>query len=225
MDHRWDESIRRENAARAERERYGAERVADDADVRRRDMRAAPRQRAQMSPWEIGAAHWDQRDLYTRNKETDDRGYGRGPAMHPEEGSYAYHRDLHEPEVPSVRGRELYAREAYPIVMYEPNAAHVPSYAGERGPKNWKRSDARIHDDVCQALTDHPAVDASDIEVVVKEGEVTLSGTVSDRQSKRLAEDVADQCAGVVDVHNKLTVRPADDGTAPGGFVVPVTAM
>ena len=76
-----------------------------------------------------------------------------------------------------------------------------------KGPKNWMRSDERIREDVCEALTYHPNVDATDIEVAVKDGEVTLTGTVSDRGTKRLAEDVADDVRGVKDVHNQIRVQ------------------
>jgi osmotically-inducible protein OsmY len=44
----------------------------------------------------------------------------------------------------------------------------------------------------------------------VDDGEVMLSGTVSDQAARRLAEDLAAECAGVRDVHNRLRV---DDGT------------
>ena len=75
-----------------------------------------------------------------------------------------------------------------------------------RGPKNWMRSDTRIHDDVCELLARHEGVDASNVDVVVKDGEVTLTGTVADRFTKRLAEQTLDDVLGVKDVHNRLTV-------------------
>ena len=53
-------------------------------------------------------------------------------------------------------------------------------------------------------MTDHAYLDASDIEVSVKEGEVTLSGKVFDRTDKRLAEDVAESVTGVKNVQNNL---------------------
>ena len=85
------------------------------------------------------------------------------------------------------------------------------SYRG-RGPKNYRRSDARIHEEVNERLTDHPGIDASDIEVSVENGEVSLNGSVDGRRSKRLAEDIAESCTGVVDVHNRLRIddRAAD---------------
>jgi osmotically-inducible protein OsmY len=73
-----------------------------------------------------------------------------------------------------------------------------------RGPKNWRRDDSRIHDEVCERLTAHSEIDATDIEVTVRDGEVTLEGTVYDRHEKYLAEDVVDDVLGVRDVHNRL---------------------
>lgn len=79
-------------------------------------------------------------------------------------------------------------------------------FAG-RGPKGWSRKDDRIMEDVCQILTDHPDIDASDMEVKVEGGEVTLSGTVDSRMIKRMAEDIVDHVSGVRDVHNQLRVK------------------
>ncbi|HUR81900.1 MAG TPA: BON domain-containing protein [Thermoanaerobaculia bacterium] len=81
----------------------------------------------------------------------------------------------------------------------------IPSYRG-RGPKNWRRSDERIHENVNERLTDHDDVDATDIEVTVENAEVTLTGIVTSRREKRIAEDVAWSCGGVNDVHNRLTI-------------------
>lgn len=76
-----------------------------------------------------------------------------------------------------------------------------------RGPRGYTRSDERIREDVCDVLTDHPMVDASDVEVAVKSGEVTLSGSVSSRAEKRLAEDIIENLSGVRDVNNQLRVH------------------
>jgi BON domain len=88
--------------------------------------------------------------------------------------------------------------------------AESPGWAGERGrfagrgPKNYKRSDERILEEVNERLTENPYLDATDIEVRISEGEVTLSGAVDDRRAKRLAEDIAESVFGVKDVHNEL---------------------
>jgi len=76
-----------------------------------------------------------------------------------------------------------------------------------RGPKGYRRSDQRIHEDVCERLTEDRFIDASNVEVVVKEGEVTLSGTVSSRGLKRRAEDLAEMASGVAHVQNNLRVE------------------
>lgn len=89
--------------------------------------------------------------------------------------------------------------------------AHVESYTWDvegphagRGPKGYRRSDERITEEICERLTDHGGVDASEIEVRVENGEVTLEGTVESRRAKRLAEAVADTIRVVEDIHNRL---------------------
>lgn len=80
-----------------------------------------------------------------------------------------------------------------------------PSYRG-RGPKNYRRSDDRIREDVCERLMDDDHVDASDMEVSVQDSIVTLSGSVDDRDMKRRAEDIAESVHGVRDVQNQVRV-------------------
>ncbi len=75
------------------------------------------------------------------------------------------------------------------------------------GPKEYRRSDERIREDVCDALTRDPAVDASQIQVTVNDGRVTLNGTVGSRWMKRRAEDCAEELSGVSDVRNELDIR------------------
>ncbi|HYP86978.1 MAG TPA: BON domain-containing protein [Polyangiaceae bacterium] len=78
-------------------------------------------------------------------------------------------------------------------------------FAG-RGPKGYSRTDDRIREDVCDRLSADDDVDASDIEVRVQNGEVTLEGSVQTRSMKHQAENIADEVAGVTDVHNSLRV-------------------
>lgn len=75
-----------------------------------------------------------------------------------------------------------------------------------KGPRNYKRSDDRLKEMVCDMLCDNPEVDASDIEVNVKDSVVILTGNVADKNSKRLAEDLASDIAGVTDVENRIRV-------------------
>lgn len=76
-----------------------------------------------------------------------------------------------------------------------------------KGPKTYQRTDDRIRDDVNERLTRHGELDASDIDVAVENGEVTLTGAVETRRDKRLAEAIAESVFGVRDVHNRLKPR------------------
>lgn len=76
-----------------------------------------------------------------------------------------------------------------------------------RGPRGYTRSDERIREDVNDRLTDDGWLDASDIEVQVSSGEVTLTGQVSSREEKRRAEDIVEQISGVKNVQNSLRVK------------------
>jgi osmotically-inducible protein OsmY len=60
-------------------------------------------------------------------------------------------------------------------------------------------------------------LDASDIEVKVHNGIVTLTGTVSERQFKRMAEDIAEGCSGVNDVRNEIRAGRDSETTAEKG--------
>jgi osmotically-inducible protein OsmY len=83
-------------------------------------------------------------------------------------------------------------------------------------PKGYRRSDERIREDVCDLLMRRPEIDASDVDVQVKDGEVTLTGTVTERHMKRVIEDIAEDVLGVDDVHNQIKVRRAEMGTTTG---------
>lgn len=74
-----------------------------------------------------------------------------------------------------------------------------------KGPRDYVRSDVRIREDVCDRLTEAP-LDASDVVVEVRSGDVILDGTVLDKRSKRLAEDIAEETRGVKSVENHLRI-------------------
>jgi hypothetical protein len=60
---------------------------------------------------------------------------------------------------------------------------------------------------VCERLTQHGQIDASNIEIDVENGEVILRGSVDQRHAKRMAEDAAESVSGVRDVRNELRVK------------------
>jgi hypothetical protein len=81
-----------------------------------------------------------------------------------------------------------------------------------RGPKDYKRSDDRIREEVCDRLTDDPNVDAAEVNIKVEGGEVTLTGTVPTREQKWRAESCIERITGVRDVINQLRVNRNDWG-------------
>ncbi|WP_176736399.1 BON domain-containing protein [Oligoflexus tunisiensis] len=94
------------------------------------------------------------------------------------------------------------------------------------GPKGYRRSDDSIKEDVCERLTQDPVIDASDVEVHVQDGEVTLTGTVAGRIEKSRAEDIILDIRGVKNVENRLKVEgasqtPRDDAASFSGAGAP----
>lgn len=127
-------------------------------------------------------------------------GYREGDRPSFERGMHDYERAYGQPPRDGERHQ--------PTGFGGPRGHEIPrgSHRG-KGPKGFEMSDDRVRERVCEALHEDHDVDASDIDVSVSHGEVTLMGTVDDRQSKRMAEDCVLQCAGVRDVHNQLRVR------------------
>nr|WP_240990290.1 BON domain-containing protein [Cupriavidus taiwanensis] len=85
------------------------------------------------------------------------------------------------------------------------------------GPRNYRRSDERILEDLCEQLTRSGRLDLNEVEVRVEQGVVTLEGSVPDRHQKYRIEDIADEVFGVCDLVNHLRVaRPAGTEGHPG---------
>ncbi len=124
-----------------------------------------------------------------------------GPPHPPDEHEFQHHFPRRR-SVEDQQERRRHGEDAYSNAYRPP----VVSYAG-RGPKGYSRSDERIREDACEALTQHPAIDASDVEVAVVNGEITLTGTVNDRSMKRLAEETVEYVIGVKDVVNQLRLK------------------
>lgn len=125
-------------------------------------------------------------------------GYGRSSRDHDADRGFV---DRASDEVASWFGDEEAARRR-----------EMDNHRG-KGPRGYRRSDARILEDTNDRLADDPAVDASYIEVTVKDAEVTLTGHVTDRWEKRRAEDCADRVSGVTHVQNNLRVRTSGEGS------------
>jgi osmotically-inducible protein OsmY len=94
---------------------------------------------------------------------------------------------------------------------------HVPEV---REPAGYRHSDADIARELCECLADDVGLDSRGIEVEVKNGEVTLSGTVRHCTDMKRAEAHACAIAGVVQVRNSLQPNeplPSPASDQPGG--------
>jgi osmotically-inducible protein OsmY len=85
-----------------------------------------------------------------------------------------------------------------------------------KGPKGYSRSDDKIRDDINDKLYHDSHVDAGDIDVTVNDGEVTLTGTVDSKDTKRRAEDLAEDVTGVKNVSNNLKVNKNSSSSSWG---------
>ncbi len=142
-----------------------------------------------------------------RNRESREfRDYGS-----PYAGRPSYEEQAYRPGAFSNRsgGRGSYSEPSYDqgryaSSQYDPQTGHRRE---NRGPKGYKRSDERIREDVCDRLSHQWDVDASEVEVQVSNGEVTLTGSIADREQKFRVEHIADGVGGVNEVHNQLRVK------------------
>lgn len=102
------------------------------------------------------------------------------------------------------RGPDFYNRN--PGVHSSPIYGNLYGHHRGKGPKNYKRSDERIYENINDVLTEDPDIDASEIEIEVQDGEVKLSGMVNERLQKRKAEDLIEDILGVTNVENNIHV-------------------
>ena len=164
---------------------------------------------------------------YERGPRSHGNEYDRGTFGGTYAGSYgrSFDRGVDRDREREVRGGSFGGRDTsrdYPAWNYQDIGSAASDYGSigpsagwsegrgqfsGRGPKGYQRSDDRIREDVCDRLADDPHLDASDIEITVRNGEVTLAGFVRDRHDKRHAEDVAEHVSGVREVNNSLRVN------------------
>jgi hypothetical protein len=144
------------------------------------------------------AGDFSQRAGYTRSE-------------YPEDTSYLYghpHPDNQQ------AGRSLGTQNWQERQGAQRGAFGLQSSHRGRGPQGYTRSDERIKEDVCERLSEHHYIDASQIRVEVKDGVVTLEGTVDDRWQKYQTEDLVDATSGVMDIQNRLNVSRASQQSA-----------
>jgi hypothetical protein len=114
------------------------------------------------------------------------------------------------PEDRTLGERRRDVRNEYVEPAAEPVQTETTKHYAGVGPRGFRRTDDRIREEICDRLTAHGMIDASDVEVAVNDGVVRLTGAVADRATKRLAEDVVESVGGVRDVDNLLRVGPVE---------------
>ena len=87
-----------------------------------------------------------------------------------------------------------------------PAAVYAEGEHRGKGPRAYRRTDSDVLAVICEHMTDDPTLDATDIEVRVRDAVVTLDGTVPTRRARRRAEEICDSVSGVRDIVNGLQV-------------------
>ena len=95
-------------------------------------------------------------------------------------------------------------------------AGRFPARQSRIDPRGYVRSDERVRENVCEHLS-HSGLDVRDVEVNVKDGQVTLQGSVPDRRTKHAVEDCVEDCSGVKDVENRVKVSAGGSAGAAHG--------
>lgn len=160
----------------------------------------------------------------------DDQG-GFGPGVQGPYGQSAYGQGSYARGISSYvpgtnhpyadrEAHERYNREHFPHGTYDATGqwrGNGPRLAGPhrgKGPKNFTRSDERLKEHVNELLMEHDEIDATHVDVEVKNGEVSVTGTVEDRQQRRAIEDLVECMAGVKDVHISIKIADRDQRLA-----------
>jgi len=103
-----------------------------------------------------------------------------------------------------------------------PRASETEEYASEaREPAGYRLSDASIKEQILRQLAREEALDVGGITVEVRDGEVTLSGSVRCYADMQRVEELACAIEGVKLARNGLTslepASPEVDGGQPAG--------
>jgi osmotically-inducible protein OsmY len=100
---------------------------------------------------------------------------------------------------------------------WQRNAAErtVKRIHGVRGVANdlriklfWERTDPEIARDAIHELDRHAGIPSENIKVTVKDGVITLEGSVEWQYQKVYAEEAVENLKGITDVINKIDVKP-----------------
>lgn len=125
------------------------------------------------------------------------------------DGSDRYYRHNEMEKRNDMASNDYKIRNPYKNNDFEGHRKKNYSFEGPhrgKGPKNYNRSAERIKEDASDRLAKDSLVDASNIELQVKDNELVLSGTVDTRFEKRRAENLVENVSGIKNVQNNLRV-------------------
>lgn len=131
--------------------------------------------------------------------------------VHTKSVAAEYDRSLTSPDWGTKEGNETGYNRTYGVYGSIARGWVDRPHQG-KGPKNYQRSDESIKEEIIKVLTEAREIDASDIEVDVKEGEVFVTGAVPERKMRYWAEDAIYKVRGVQDVNNQIKVKKSDQG-------------
>ena len=77
----------------------------------------------------------------------------------------------------------------------------------DQTPLGNNRPDERIKEEVRKLLNWSKQIDATEMQVDVRDGVVTLSGNVNSRDEKHTAEKMTENVLGVLDIDNQLNIK------------------
>ena len=158
-------------------------------------------------------------DHYSRRGPYEDYGWEAGESVLPQFRDPSVHEADYERRRPRREDRSWWERTREEVASWfggpnregerddERGEAMRGGHRG-RGPRDYRRGDDRIREEINDRMTDDDFLDASQIEVGVQNGEVILAGYVFNRTSKRRAEQIAERVSGVTNVENRLRIIP-----------------
>ncbi len=122
-----------------------------------------------------------------------------------DEGFYGDSNNIHHLEGAGREGWDFEQNKGYGEVDWERINGPGDGRADNRGkgPRNYRRSDQRIMEDIVERLPDSGV---ENLEIDVREGEVLLSGKVDSRRIRHLVEDLAEDVPGVRHVENGIRI-------------------
>ena len=202
---RYGQGYRSQNIGNQSDYNYGQDRDRDRDRDRERDGRWSRSGGFASESWtrggQSGQSEWQSR----ANQESDDRNRGNerfdrfdSRGMAGGTGGGGFYGGYGQDDTRQGRSQQQLRRQ--------------PEHIG-KGPKGYSRTDERLLEEIHERLS-MGYLDASEIEVTVKNGEVVLKGTVSTKSDRRTAEDAIEDVLGVKEIDNRIKVKKQETSSS-----------